>query len=57
MTDHAVQFDADSVRGSWDRAAATFDRAQMSGLDFYHCEFFGPAQVEMCDDVRGTTVR
>lgn len=36
MTDHAVQFDADSVRGSWDRAAATFDRAQMSRLDFYH---------------------
>jgi 2-polyprenyl-3-methyl-5-hydroxy-6-metoxy-1,4-benzoquinol methylase len=53
MTEQIIRFDAESVRESWDRAAATFDRAVASGLDYYRLEFFGPAQVEMCDDVRG----
>ena len=53
MTKPPVQFDANSVRESWDRAAAAFDRAQTSGLDYYRSDFFGPAQVEMCGDVDG----
>jgi 2-polyprenyl-3-methyl-5-hydroxy-6-metoxy-1,4-benzoquinol methylase len=56
MTGAPGRFDADSVRESWDRVAATFDRAQASGLDYYRCEFFGPAQVEMCGDVRGMSL-
>jgi 2-polyprenyl-3-methyl-5-hydroxy-6-metoxy-1,4-benzoquinol methylase len=56
MTDHPMRFDADSVRESWDRAAASFDRAQTSGLDYYRLDFFGPAQVELCGDVHGLTV-
>ena len=53
MTGDASRFDAASVRESWDRAANAFDRAQLSGLDYYRMEFFGPAQVELCGDVRG----
>ena len=48
-----IRFDATSVRESWDRAAASFDRAQTSGLDYYRLDFFGPAQIELCGDVRG----
>jgi ubiquinone/menaquinone biosynthesis C-methylase UbiE len=47
------RFDAQSVRESWDRAADGYDAAQSSGLDFYRYDFFGPAQVAMCGDVRG----
>ena len=53
MTDDTIRFDAGSVRESWDRAAAAFDRAVASGLDYYRTEFFGPAQVELCGDVNG----
>jgi 2-polyprenyl-3-methyl-5-hydroxy-6-metoxy-1,4-benzoquinol methylase len=48
-----VRFDSTSVRESWDRAAASFDRGQTSGLDYYRLLFFGPAQIELCGDVRG----
>ena len=54
MTEHPIRFDTDSVRESWDRAAAGFDRAVASGLDYYRLEFFGPAQVALCGDVRGS---
>jgi ubiquinone/menaquinone biosynthesis C-methylase UbiE len=47
-----VPFDAASVRESWDRVAASYDRAQASGLDYYRLDFFGPAQIELCGDVR-----
>jgi 2-polyprenyl-3-methyl-5-hydroxy-6-metoxy-1,4-benzoquinol methylase len=53
MTDPTPRFDAESVRESWNRAAAAFDRAQTSGLDYYRLDFFGPAQIELCGDVRG----
>ena len=56
MTGDAARFDAASVRESWDRAADAFDRAQTSGLDFYRTEFFGPAQIELCGDVRGLSL-
>jgi 2-polyprenyl-3-methyl-5-hydroxy-6-metoxy-1,4-benzoquinol methylase len=56
MTDVAPRFDRDSVRESWDRAADAFDRAQTSGLDYYRSEFFGPAQIELCGDVRGMSL-
>ena len=49
----SVRFDPASVRESWDRAAATFDRAQVEGLDYYRLDFFGPAQRELCGNVRG----
>lgn len=53
MTQHPIRFDANSVRESWDRAAASFDRAVVSGLDYYRSDFFGPAQVQMCGDIHG----
>lgn len=52
MPDDAPRFDRESVRESWERAAAAFDSAQTSGLDYYRSEFFGPAQIELCGDVR-----
>ena len=52
MTKSDPTFDARSVREAWDRTAAGFDRAQTSGMDYYRLDFFGPAQVEMCGDVR-----
>ena len=56
MTEHSIRFDTASVRESWDRAAAGFDRAIASGLDYYRLEFFGPAQVALCGEVRGSTL-
>jgi 2-polyprenyl-3-methyl-5-hydroxy-6-metoxy-1,4-benzoquinol methylase len=50
------RFDAASVRESWDRAAASFDRAQASGLDYYRLDFFGPAQIALCGNVRDMTL-
>jgi SAM-dependent methyltransferase len=46
-------FTADSVRALWDRAADPYAAGQAVGRDYYRYEFFGPAQVEMCGDVRG----
>jgi hypothetical protein len=52
----AARFDAESVRDSWDRAAATYAQGQASGHDYYRYEFFGPAQLALCGDVHGMNV-
>lgn len=41
------------MRDEWDAAATAFAEAQATGLDFYRLELFGPAQIELCGDVRG----
>jgi ubiquinone/menaquinone biosynthesis C-methylase UbiE len=48
--------DAGRVRHAWDRAAEAYAAGQASGRDFYRYEFFGPAQVEMCGDVRSREI-
>ena len=56
MAEQKPRFDAQSVRESWDRAADGYTHGQTSGRDFYRYEFFGPAQVALCDDVTGLAV-
>lgn len=48
-----MSLDRDSVRDSWNRAADPYADGQASGRDFYRYEFFGPAQIALCGDVRG----
>ena len=56
MPKPAARFDAGSVRDSWDHAADTYAEGQASGCDYYRYEFFGPAQLALCGDVRGMSV-
>ena len=56
MPKPAARFDAESVRDSWDRAAGAYAQGQASGCDYYRYEFFGPAQLALCGDVRGMSV-
>lgn len=53
MPDAPLRFDADSVQQSWDQAADAYAAGQASGRDYYRYEFFGPAQVAICGEVRG----
>jgi len=48
-----MAFDAESVRAAWDLAADSYADGQAAGLDFYRYEFFGPAHVGLCGEVRG----
>src|SRR6266478_1785849 len=52
MPKRAASFDVDSVRASWDNAADVYTEGQASGRDYYRYEFFGPAQLALCGDVR-----
>jgi len=52
MPKPAEKFDAESVRTSWDEAADPYAEGQAAGRDYYRYEFFGPAQVALCGDVR-----
>src|SRR5262245_8040981 len=56
MPKPAVRFDAESVRASWDHAADAYAQGQASGSDYYRYEFFGPAQVALCGEVRGMSI-
>jgi len=56
MPEPAKRFDANSVREEWDNAADAWAQGQASGRDFYRLEFFGPAHVALCGDVRGLRV-
>jgi SAM-dependent methyltransferase len=56
MPKPASRFDAESVRASWDQAAGTYAQGQASGSDYYRYEFFGPAQLALCGEVRGLRV-
>lgn len=49
-----MPFDADGVRAAWDFAADAYAKGQADGRDYYRLEFFGPAQIAMTGDVRGT---
>jgi ubiquinone/menaquinone biosynthesis C-methylase UbiE len=51
--DRPMVFDRDAVREAWDRAAESYADGQAAGLDFYRCEFFGPAHAALCGDVAG----
>jgi len=53
MLERDATFDAAKVREAWDRAADAYAEGQASGRDYYRYEFFGPAQVDLCGDVRG----
>ena len=52
MAKPAASFDVESVRASWDDAAEVCAEGQASGRDHYRYEFFGPAQLALCGDVR-----
>ena len=52
MPKPAARFDVESVRASWDDAADVYAEGQTSGRDYYRYEFFGPAQLALCGDVR-----
>jgi ubiquinone/menaquinone biosynthesis C-methylase UbiE len=52
MPKPAARFDVESVRASWDDAADVYAEGQASGRDYYRYEFFGPAQLALCGDVR-----
>lgn len=56
MPEPAARFDAESVRDSWDEAAGAYAQGQASGFDYYRYEFFGPAQLALCGEVRGMNV-
>jgi len=52
MSDRPPRFDPDTVRALWDEAAGPYTMGQASGIDHYRYDFFGPAQVAICGDVR-----
>lgn len=56
MPTSSARFDADAVRQEWNTAADAYAEAQATGRDYYRLEFFGPAQVELCGDVRGLRI-
>jgi 2-polyprenyl-3-methyl-5-hydroxy-6-metoxy-1,4-benzoquinol methylase len=56
MPDQPVEFDAESVRRAWDRAADAYAYGQATGRDFYRYEFLGPAHVAACGEVAGLDV-
>ena len=51
-----MAFDSEYVRNAWNTAAEAYANAQSEGLDFYRYEFFGPAQIAMCGEVKGLRV-
>lgn len=51
-----ARFDAESVRDSWDRVADAYAKEQAAGRDYYRYEFFGPAQLALCGEVRGLRI-
>jgi len=41
------------VRQAWDEVADIYTAGQAAGRDYYRYAFFGPAQVQLCGEVRG----
>jgi len=56
MADRFEGFDAQSVCGEWNMAADAYAAAQASGRDYYRLDFFGPAQIALCGEVRGLKI-
>ncbi len=52
----ASRFDLASIQREWDIASDAYADAQMSGVDYYRLNFFGPAMVEACGNVEGLEV-
>ena len=52
----ATRFDLASIQREWDIASDAYADAQMSGADYYRLNFFGPAMVEACGNVKGLEV-
>lgn len=52
----ATRFDLESIQREWDIASDAYADAQMSGVDYYRLNFFGPAMVEACGNVKGLEV-
>ena len=48
MREPATRFDLASIQREWDIASDAYADAQMSGVDYYRLNFFGPAMVEAC---------
>lgn len=51
-----AQFDAASVRESWDAAADVYAEGQAHGRDYYRYDFFGPAHLDLCTVKPGARV-
>lgn len=56
MSNPTPEFDSATVARQWDDAAPEYAAAQARGLDYYRYEFFGPALVELCGNVKGTVL-
>ena len=52
----ATRFDLESIQREWDIASDAYADAQISGVDYYRLNFFGPAMVEACGNVKGLEV-
>ena len=52
----ATHFDLNSVQREWDTASDAYADAQISDLDFYRINFFGPAMLDACGNVTGLDV-
>ncbi len=52
----AKRFNLDIVRREWDIASNAYAHAQLNGLDYYRLNFFGPAMIDACADVKGLEV-
>ena len=52
----AKRFDLASIQREWDIASDAYADAQMSGVDYYRLNFFGPAMVDACGNVNGLRV-
>ena len=52
----AIRFDLASIQREWDIASDAYADAQMSGVDYYRLNFFGPAMVEACGNVKDLEV-
>ena len=56
MREPADRFDLNTARRDWDNASDAYADAQDRGVDYYRLDFFGPAMIEACGDVKGLEV-
>lgn len=56
MREPADRFDLNTARRDWDNASDAYADAHDRGVDYYRLNFFGPAMVEACGDVKGFEV-
>ena len=56
MPSLSEHFDTAAIRAEWDAAADAYADAQATGRDYYRLNFFGPAHVALCGNVKGLNV-